>query len=123
MRDFNLVLELVSVLVLDWPTGFPEEDCDYLLGHLLPPLPHGRVPVYICAECGDIGCGAVTARIEHLDDRVVWRDFSYENGYEPFDPADVFPNIGPFSFERRAYLTTIQVFRDLWPSPTGGDPH
>lgn len=118
-REFNLALELVSVLVLDWPIGFPEEDYDRLIDRLPPPLPYDRVPLYICAECGDLGCGAVTVRIEHLDDQVVWREFGYEDGYEPFDLQDVFSNVGPFTFDRPSYLATLQEFRARWPDVTG----
>ncbi len=114
-RDFNLALDLASVLVLDWPIGFPAEDFEMLTGVRPPPLPHGRVPIYICAECGDLGCGAVTATIEQLEDHVYWRDFSYENGYEPFNPEDVFAGVGPFTFERGAYLATLDAFRANWP--------
>jgi hypothetical protein len=43
--------------------------------------------MYVCAECGDLGCGAVTAAVEVGDDKVVWRDFGYQNNYEPKEVA------------------------------------
>lgn len=50
-----------------------------LVGDLPAPLPEGRASLYICAECGDMGCGGVTAVIERAADTVVWRDFGYQN--------------------------------------------
>ena len=45
-------------------------------------LTSGRVPVYICPECGDLGCGAVTVNIIENENSFVWKDFGYENNYE-----------------------------------------
>ncbi len=42
----------------------------------------GRVPLYVCAECGDLGCGAITALVERTSDGFVWRDFAFENNYD-----------------------------------------
>jgi len=47
-----------------------------------PDTESGRVLLYICPECGDIGCGAYTVRVEKRSDKYVWKDFAYENGYE-----------------------------------------
>jgi hypothetical protein len=63
-----------------------------------------RVILYLCPECGDIGCGAYTAIIERVEDGYVWRSFSYENGYEP---AAVVENFGPFRFEHQQYVSAI----------------
>jgi hypothetical protein len=117
----NVAVDFVPVLVFDWPIGFPEEDSGRLIGHAAPPLPDGRVPLYICAECGDLGCGAVTAVIDRTDDKVVWRDFGYQNDYEVFDEADVFERVGPFAFDRADYDTVLEQFRDQWPvRPSSG---
>ena len=45
--------------------------------------PSGRVPIYLCGECGDLGCGAITARVERASRVVTWRDFAVENNYDP----------------------------------------
>jgi hypothetical protein len=34
------------------------------------------VPLYVCAECGDLGCGGVTAVVELTPDTVLWRALS-----------------------------------------------
>jgi hypothetical protein len=64
----------------------------------------GRVLLYICPECGDIGCGAYSVRIEKTNIGYSWGDFAYENGYE--EPR-VINGAGPFFFERSAYESAI----------------
>ncbi|RZS91817.1 hypothetical protein EV189_1069 [Motilibacter rhizosphaerae] len=41
-----------------------------------PPDLDGRVALYVCAECGDHLCGALTARVSRQDDVVTWSDFA-----------------------------------------------
>src|SRR5215470_15806861 len=45
-------------------------------------LPADRRSLFICSECGDIGCGAITALVVREGPSIVWRDFGYENDYE-----------------------------------------
>lgn len=75
---------------------------DRLLGRTPPDVMPNRVALYVCPECGDLGCGAVTAALAHEDDRVVWRDFRWERDWEgaPDDRALPF---GPFRFARETY--------------------
>ncbi|TCC17255.1 hypothetical protein [Kribbella sindirgiensis] len=103
--------DYVSVLVRDWPTGRAFEDLDRLLGAVPEPSLGGRTAIYVCAECGDVGCGAVTAVVEVHDELVVWRDFGYQNDYEPFDQRTVFTEVGPFTFDRRSYARVLEEFR------------
>jgi hypothetical protein len=42
-------------------------------------LSSGRFSLYVCAECGDLGCGGLTANIVAEDDHIIWRDFGIEN--------------------------------------------
>ena len=52
----------------------PEEDeraAARLLGEE-PPDAGDRVSLYVCAECGDLECGAITAVIEQQGSAVVW---------------------------------------------------
>lgn len=67
----------------------------------------GRVPIYVCSECGDLGCGAVTVRVTELDDCFVWSELSIEsyNSATPItwrvrDERD-------FYFAKAQYLATI----------------
>ena len=44
-----------------------------------PPNIDGRVAVYVCPECGDVYCGAITVIIERQADEMVWRDAAHSN--------------------------------------------
>jgi hypothetical protein len=104
-------LDLVPILVLNWPDGFPRRDFDRLTGELAAELPGGRTPLYVCPECGDLGCGSVTAEIAWSRNSVTWRNFGYQNNYEPFTQDGVVPHIGPFTFDRAEYDVVLQQFR------------
>jgi hypothetical protein len=64
-----------------------------------------RVALFVCPECGDLACGAITVRVSRNELGVRWSDFAYENGYEAESKLD---NIGPFEFEWGTYLTEIR---------------
>jgi hypothetical protein len=72
------------------------------------PSASGRRPIYVCNECGDLGCGGVTAVIERQDTAIVWHDF----GFETHDPADL-QRIDPspiFRFESSTYYALFAPF-------------
>jgi hypothetical protein len=71
-------------------------------------LPNNRRTLYVCAECGDVGCGVVSVVVERDGDKVVWRDFGYENDYEGVVHAEDFEGVGPFTFDRAAYGRAIR---------------
>jgi hypothetical protein len=101
----------VPVLVADRPGGAAREELDRLLGAAPEPSLGRRTALYVCAECGGLGCGAVTAVVEVADETVAWRDFGYQNDYEPFDQAGVFSGVGPFTFDRTSYTRVLEGFR------------
>jgi hypothetical protein len=63
-----------------------------------------RVALFVCPECGDFACGAVTTRVSRTELGVQWSDFAYENGFDA--PSKL--GLGPFEFEWAAYLTEIE---------------
>ena len=63
-----------------------------------------RFMLYICAECGDIGCGAFTLSIEHTCDAFTWHSFAYETDLDP--PIEL-SQVGPYVFEVGAYRNAI----------------
>jgi hypothetical protein len=75
------------------------------------PMPSGRVPLYICPECGDLGCGALTARVVEDHESFAWLDLAFETDYQEVPPTD-FLEVRPFYFEKRAYEAAI---RRWWP--------
>ncbi len=80
------------------------------LGIEKPELESGRTCFYVCPECGDIGCGAITAKIEVTDRSVIWKDFAYENNYSDPD-LTAYKQIGPFMFDRAQYFTTFEELK------------
>ncbi|MCH2192928.1 hypothetical protein [Kordia sp.] len=66
-------------------------------------LESGRVKVFVCAECGDIGCGATTIEISEKQDEIIWSNFGDENNYEKEIDFFNYTDIGPFKFEKIAY--------------------
>lgn len=93
--------------VLGGPPGAVQEALGQLLGQHPSELESGRVPVLVCEECGDIGCGALAVRIERRDGSVVWSDWAYENGYEPPRALDwpEYPEV--FEFELQDYESVL----------------
>lgn len=87
--------------------GFPEQNKKSAATLLLsepPDTGRGRVLLYICPECGDIGCGAYAVRITKNDSAYVWESFAYENGYE--EPR-IIESLGPLCFEKSAYEKAV----------------
>lgn len=102
--------------IFGWiPDKWHENDrVDEFLGLIPPELATGRTSFYVCPECGDIGCGAVTAKIEVTDKEVIWKEFGYETNYSAPDLANAnYQAIGPFIFEKTAYVKTFEKLRRL----------
>lgn len=69
-------------------------------------LSGNRYILYVCPECGDISCGAVTAVIERVDDTIIWRDFGFQNNYEnEYRPIN---EIDKFVFDRAQYRNVLR---------------
>jgi hypothetical protein len=64
-----------------------------------------RAALFVCSECGDLACGAITALVSRNDLVVQWSDFAYDNGYEA---RTELTHVGPFEFEWTDYLATIR---------------
>ena len=75
-----------------------------------PTLETDRIMFYVCAECGDIGCGALTGKISETENEIIWSEFAYENNYEEFDLTE-YQNIGPFIFDKKSYLNKINELK------------
>ena len=74
----------------------------------LPVLNSRRIMFYVCPECGDIGCGAITGKItENINGQIEWADFGYENDIEGI--VEKYSYIR-FCFDKAEYL---QIFESL----------
>jgi hypothetical protein len=79
--------------------------------------PHDRRSLFICSECGDLGCGAISCLIVREGDAVVWKEFGFQTNYE--DNVDFYAGIGPFSFEVASYeRTLLRAINSLTNGPT-----
>lgn len=115
--------DYAPVLVHNWPIGM-SDDVLVLLGDRPPELPTGRVPVFVCSECGDLGCGAVTLAVERTADTVAWRDFGWETNYttdEDEEKYEAFPG-GPFVFARDQYESELRRFADTFDEVRAAGP-
>ena len=102
-------LDLISPLWLDHPAPDEKEKAiQRLLKQATGDLHSDRVSLYICPECGDLGCGAISAEIIFSENAVVWSDFGYENNYEDAVARERYESIGPFEFDRVAYETAFK---------------
>ena len=80
-------------------------------------LSDGRQALLVCPECGDLGCGGITAVIERVGDQIVWRDFGHQYRDEPgLTEGFGYPHVGPFTFDAAAYERVL-----LSAPPDGGD--
>jgi hypothetical protein len=66
-------------------------------------FPNNRRSLFICSECGDRGCGAITALVQSEDGAFLWSDFGFENTYEHDIHLDKYKEVGPFTFDSASY--------------------
>jgi hypothetical protein len=100
--------DLISVLWIDAPV--PTEIAKSLRRLLLidpGDLPDGRVALYTCPECRDLGCGGITVDIKFREDAIIWSKFGYQNDYDKVLKTDVFHQYGPFRFEVNRYRAVL----------------
>ena len=88
-----------------WVPQAEAEHRQRLTGVAAPDSATGRVSLYVCPECGDLACGAVTARITCPPGEIVWSDFCFEGQYE-IDPAPI-PDVGPYRFDEAQYRQAL----------------
>ena len=68
-----------------------------------------RVALFVCPECGDLACGAITFELSRDGDTVRWAHFAYENGYDDTQTDfDTYAGIGPFEFQFGPYADIIR---------------
>jgi hypothetical protein len=67
------------ISVLGWLSPDDDEQAAERLILKAGPELDGRVALYICPECGELDCGAITAKIEREGDELVWREMSFSS--------------------------------------------
>jgi hypothetical protein len=66
--------------------------------------------LFVCPECGDLGCGAITVAISAHGDTITWSDFRYENNYDATITTR-YADVGPFRFDAAAYRNALEAAR------------
>lgn len=61
----------------------------------------GRIELYICECCGDLGCGAITVKIMDRGDKIIWTYFANQS-----DPDEIGEEIrvDQIEFDRQNYF-------------------
>lgn len=113
--DFKLGnIELGKHLDVGRSLGVLDVNADYalqLLGRADSAFPGGRVPLYVCECCADLGCGALTVKVEQVGEKVVWRDFGYQEPEdENISQSDYLKRTGPFEFNQAEYVSAIKPY-------------
>ncbi len=82
-------------------------------------LKPGRVPIFVCPECADYGCGAVTAAVTKDGDFIIWDSFAHENNYSDEAHPIAEHRQQRLSFHRSEYWSVIHSL----PLSAGEPPH
>lgn len=98
--------DFVSCFTVEFPHLSAESRDFLLLKKKAPDLEAGRVALYLCPECADLGCGVYTVLVSRQDDGYLWSDFSYENGYEEARPCN---DVWSFFFAKDAYEEFVRL--------------
>lgn len=79
-------------------------------------LEPGRFPLYVCSECADLMCGALTVALERQsgEGTLTWSDFRFEDGHTPLSEHPSLAGLGPFTFSAEQYEAAFeQPVREL----------
>jgi hypothetical protein len=99
-------INLVTPLNRAWLPAVPAA-IEALLGRRAPAgLAGGQVALLVCGECGDLGCGAITASLGLNASSVSWRDFRWER--DNAEPPTALDGLGPITFRRDDYEATLR---------------
>lgn len=75
-------------------------------------FPGDRRSLFICSECGDLACGAISAVVDKEGDCIVWQAFGYENTYESDVRLNDYADVGPFRFDAVTYQRLLSQALD-----------
>lgn len=107
----SLYSELVSrnfdyISCLGWVGDrYEKEARSRLLGNSPGDMPKGRVAVYVCPECVDPFCGAITTLIQETDTQTIWNELAYDNGMDMDQEIYIHRTLGlgPYRFNKTDY--------------------
>jgi len=73
-------------------------------------LESGQNMLFVCRECGDIGCGAITVKVDQTENGITWSNYKWENGYEESYESD-FIDFKTLEFEKNEYFKALEIVR------------
>jgi len=100
-------MDMVSMLGWISNVGYETRIVQELLKDVPAELKTGRTILYGCPQCGDIDCGAITAEILDLGDRIVWRNFGHETNYSGID-FEGYEHFEQFEFDKAQYESEFE---------------
>jgi hypothetical protein len=100
--------DMVSVLCSEYAKDEVVKAVRRLLLDEKADLPNDRRSLFVCSECGDLGCGAITVVVERRGDTFTWNAFGYENNYEQAVSLDAYNSVGPFTFDATEYESRLR---------------
>jgi hypothetical protein len=100
----------VTYLVKDSDEAVPQ--LNRLSGEDAPDFEDGRVALLVCAFDWDLGCGALSARVELIGDRVLWKDLGWQADCDP--QIDYLSPPLTVEFDRPHYEHTLRAARDRY---------
>ena len=100
--------DLVSILCFEYVVEEVLKDMRRLLLAEDAEILGDRHPIFICSECGDLGCGAITAHVVREGETIVWKDFGFENNYDEGILLEDYKHVGPYVFEWEQYERTLR---------------
>lgn len=75
------------------------------------PLGEGRAPLFVCSCCADLGCGAISVRVERTERGFVWSDFAWASSTrEDWAVPPEMARTGPFQFDAEDYERALRAF-------------
>lgn len=99
--------DMVSILCLEFSVDETAKAINRLLLNEKANLPNERRPLFVCSECGDLGCGAISVGVDKRGGTLTWKSFGYENNYENRVEVDDYSTVGPLTFDAVAYERTL----------------
>lgn len=106
--------DMVSILCSEYVAAETAKAVNRLLLREDADLPNDRRSLFVCSECGDVGCGAITIVVAKLDATITWNAFGYENSYEEKVALDEYGAVGPFTFNATTYRQTLLEAMDRY---------
>jgi hypothetical protein len=72
-------------------------------------LPRKRVPLFVCPECVDYGCGVFSCVIERSPSGIEWREFGMQTGYDDEIHSDDLDASAVLTFDPTQYYNALRA--------------